>query len=211
MYNKSFLIRLLPLLVFMPVLVMMSGCNNNAPELYLVDSEMTPSVSYDVATSEESLDDLSSQINTVFVHISGEVCVPGVYELNQGSRLFDAVSLAGGFTEDAAQDYCNLALILEDASKYYIPTVSEAQQLKEQELCTENQKLSHYDSEGRLNINLATKEELMGLSGIGASRADSIIAYRDEHGQFGSTEEIKNVSGIKEALYSQIAEYIVAL
>ncbi len=159
--------------------------------------------------SETKLSDSLSNNDTdqmVFVHITGAVCEPGVYELPMGSRLFEAVELAGGFLPEAAEDYCNLAKVIEDGQQYHILTKEEA--LAAESLQEAGVGESHYTSDGRLDINLASKEELMELPGIGETRADAILAYRTQHGDLENTEELMNISGIKQALYEEIAPFI---
>lgn len=144
----------------------------------------------------------------IFVHICGAVQSPGVYALPAGSRLSDAVEAAGGFSAEAYQDYCNLAIVMSDGMQYRIPTVEEAHSGELPESAQENQ--SSYDSQGLLDINRATAAELMELPGIGQTRADAIIAYREEHGAFASKEDITQVTGIKGATYEKIESYIIA-
>ena len=163
------------------------------------------------ADNAESLSVISSNVTEeehgiCFVHISGAVKNPGVYELPEGGRLYELVEAAGGFTEDAAQDYCNLAQTVSDGCQYRIPTIEEVSGGSGLEVFLAD---SHYTAEGLLDINLAGREELMLLPGIGETRADAILAYRDSVGRLESTEELMNVSGIKQGLYEQICPYIV--
>jgi competence protein ComEA len=109
------------------------------------------------------------------------------------------LKLAGGFSEDAGTDYLNLAETVSDGEKVYVPTVDELNV----ELAAEEEADS-----GKININTATKEQLITLPGIGESKADSIIAYRTEHGGFSTIEEIMEIPGIKEAVFSKIKELI---
>jgi competence protein ComEA len=122
-----------------------------------------------------------------------------VYEVENGSRICDVLELAGGFSEDAGTDYLNLAETVSDGEKVYVPTADEL----EVELAAEEEADS-----GKININTATKEQLVTLPGIGESKADSIISYRTEHGGFSSIEEIMEIPGIKDAVFSKIKELI---
>lgn len=144
----------------------------------------------------------------IYVHICGAVQSPGVYALPEGSRLYEAIEAAGGFLPDACQDYCNLALTVSDGMQYQIPTEDEALSGNLPEAMQEN--LSSYDSQGLLNINLATAAELMSLPGIGQTRADAIITYREQHGAFACKEDIMQVTGVKDAVYEKIESYIIA-
>lgn len=135
--------------------------------------------------------------STLFVHICGEVEKPGVYELPEGSRVYEAVEEAGGFTEDAAADYVNLAQILEDGWKVEIPS-KEGQ----------TEVFAGIADDGRVDINTAAKEELLTLPGIGESRAESIIAYREKSGGFSRIEDIMKVEGIKEGMFAKMKDKI---
>lgn len=135
--------------------------------------------------------------STLFVHICGEVEKPGVYELPEGSRVYEAVEEAGGFTEDAAADYVNLAQILEDGWKVEIPSKEEQTEV-----------FAGIADDGRVDINTAAKEELLTLPGIGESRAESIIAYREKSGGFSRIEDIMKVEGIKEGMFAKMKDKI---
>lgn len=136
----------------------------------------------------------------LLVHVCGAVCCPGVYELSDGDRVLDAVKAAGGFSEDAAQDALNLAQEVEDGSRIRIPTESEAE--------SGSQVFWTSEDDGTINLNTAGISELTSLSGIGESRAEDILSYRQEHGPFQSIEEIKNVPGIKDTIFEKIKDDI---
>lgn len=157
----------------------------------------------DVIQSEDSLEEDTSptEASKIFVQVSGAVNSPGVYELNADDRVFLAIEAAGGLREDADDAGLNQAAFLEDGQKIYVYTVDEA---KEQEA----ERVTSDSKEHLLNINTATKEELMTLSGIGESKAESILQYRTEHGGFSSIEDLKNISGIKDGVYQKIADQI---
>lgn len=149
----------------------------------------------------------------IYVYVSGAVQNPGVYQLAEGSRVFEAVEEAGGFTEEADESYVNQALILEDEDQLFIPTLQETMALEEGEYgvlsADESQATAQQEETSTLvNINEASAEELMTLSGIGETKAASIIAYREENGAFSSIEEIQNVSGIGEATFANLKDYI---
>lgn len=141
----------------------------------------------------------------VCIHISGYVRNPGVYMLPVGSRIYEAVELAGGFLPEADETYLNLAAYIEDGQKLVVLSKNETATIS----FIQGQQLGENGSKHSLvNINTATKEELMTLSGIGESRALSIIKYREKYGNFKNKEDIKNVSGIKEAAYEKISDSI---
>ena len=133
----------------------------------------------------------------IYVHICGEVNNPGVYELAEGSRIFEAVEAAGGFTEEAAQ--ASLAQVISDEEQIVILTQDEA---------AEKARLEREQAAGIVNLNTASKEQLMTLTGIGESRAEDILRYRQESGGFQAIEEIMNVPGIKESAYLKIKDSI---
>ena len=135
----------------------------------------------------------------IYVHICGEVNNPGVYELAEGSRIFEAVEAAGGFTEEAAQASLNLAQVISDEEQIVILTQDEAE---------EKARLEREQAAGIVNLNTASKEQLMTLPGIGESRAEDILRYRQESGGFQAIEEIMNVPGIKESAYLKIKDSI---
>ena len=134
-----------------------------------------------------------------FVHICGEVENPGVYELAEGSRIFEAVEMAGGFTREASQSSLNLAETIADGMQIVILSKEEAMAV---------QTAAEAHAAGLVNINKASKEQLMTLPGIGASRADDIIRYREESGGFQRIEDIMKVSGIKDAAFQKIKDSI---
>lgn len=135
----------------------------------------------------------------IYVHICGEVNNPGVYELAEGSRIFEAVEAAGGFTEEAAQASLNLAQVISDEEQIVILTQDEA---------VEKARLEREQAAGIVNLNTASKEQLMTLTGIGESRAEDILRYRQESGGFQTIDEIMNVPGIKESAYLKIKDSI---
>lgn len=163
--------------------------------------------------AEEARTD-TAQPEVIYVQVTGAVRAPGVYELPAGSRVFEAVQRAGGMTGDAASESLNQALEVSDGQMIVLYTTAEWELMKEdagvsgaQNAAAENVPESEPD-DGRVNINTAGLEELCTISGIGESRAQSIITYREQNGAFGSVEEIMNVSGIKEGLFQKIKDKI---
>lgn len=147
-----------------------------------------------------------------FVYICGAVNVPGVYEVEQNARLYEVVEAAGGLREDAAEESVNQARQIEDGEMIRILTQEEAAQAGDEEAGegAENDVKAETanDSDGRVDLNLATVAELMALPGIGQAKADSIVRYREKNGAFSSIEEIKQVEGIKEGVYNRIKDNI---
>ncbi|MBO7650698.1 MAG: helix-hairpin-helix domain-containing protein [Lachnospiraceae bacterium] len=135
------------------------------------------------------------------VFVCGQVQKEGVCFLEKGSRVSDAISEAGGFTEEADTTYWNLAAYVYDGQRIYVPKVGEAVPL---ELASDNA----YDAFGRLDLNAATLEQLMELPGIGEKRALDILRYRESIGRFEDIEQLMNVSGIKTSLMQGIRDKI---
>lgn len=161
----------------------------------------------------------------IYVHICGAVVNPGVYVLETGSRIFEGIEAAGGFREDACEDYVNQAKPLQDGQRLVIPTVEEMETAKENgiyqdlwiadaddtgglETTDKENATSSSGTGGLININTATESELSNINGIGPSKAAAIVAYRQENGKFISVEEIMKVSGIGEGTYEKIKDRI---
>jgi competence protein ComEA len=132
------------------------------------------------------------------VYVCGAVRNPGIYELPVGSRVGDAIEKAGGFAENAAATY-NLAEKVKDEQMIQVLTTEESSQI---------QVRKGESADGKINLNNASVEQLMTLPGIGKSKADSMIAYRTEHGGFQSIEDVKNITGIKEGVFVKIKDSI---
>ena len=148
-----------------------------------------------------------SRENAVCVFVCGAVNAEGVYELPERSRVIDAVEAAGGYSDDADRTYVNQAEYVYDTQRIEIPTKEEAQMLREYERDAGSDNESGR-SDGRIDLNTADRKALMTLPGIGESKADRILEYRQAHGRFGSTEELMNVSGIGSGVYEKIKDYI---
>lgn len=144
----------------------------------------------------------------VYIHIVGAVKKPGVYSFDSSPRVVEVVEQAGGFTKDAVRSGVNQAQRVEDGSQIVI----ESRDGKKKQAAagrerTETQRSAQGES-GRININRATKEELMTLPGIGESKAVSIISYRDTNGTFKKIEDIMNITGIKTGVFDKIRDRI---
>ncbi len=241
------LLQKINIVLFISLILFSTGCSKKNTELIIAESgdilELSDPVelreSAEEANLQNTLDsDASSKddsdtvneesrvdipLQNVIVHVCGAVETEGVYELDQGSRVIDAVNAAGGFSEDADASYVNQAQVLEDGVKLRIPTVEETLAFAEENEGTgteaetglevisgsssETEKPS-VNKDGSVNINTASESELCEIPGIGPSRAKSIIAYREEHGRFGTIEDIMNVSGIKDKFFVKIKDHI---
>lgn len=145
---------------------------------------------------------------TIFVHIAGEVEKPGIYELEEGSRLDEALRLAIPTGEADVDTYLNRAAILNDQDKIMVFKKGLQEENAEALAIVSNASLSNPISStatgGKININTATLEQLDSLTGIGPSKAQAIIDYRKSRGGFKSTEELMNVKGIGQATFEKI-------
>ena len=171
-------------------MLVLLGCQREKGKTHALETVDTQTVLEDTEEKAEH----TQNIECIYVYVCGAVNQEGVYELPTGSRVYEAIEMAGGFREDADSRSVNQAQVLSDEERIYVPVIGEENIVEE--------------SDGRININKASKEELMTLPGVGASRADSIIKYREEHGRFQSVEDIMLVSGIKEGLYEKIKDLI---
>lgn len=159
-----------------------------------------------------------SEEAVIYVHVCGEVTFPGVYEMPAGSRVYEAVEMAGGCTENGAADYLNMAQEVTDGMKIQVPDKEEADRLLESQpglgagifggASSGAAGAGQAGAQAKVNINTASREELMTLTGIGEARAEDIIRYREENGGFKKIEDIMKVSGIKEAAFQKIKDSI---
>ena len=177
-------------------------------------------------TTKESKKSQTEQ-EKFMVDIKGEVISPGIYELENNSRVIDVIKLAGGLTENADTTVINLSKKIEDEMVIIIYSkwqVENWKETKEQEKYLQEQCISPKEGQTKndacidntekitttssvININTATKEELMTLTGIGEAKAEAIISYREKT-PFTKIEDIKNVSGIGDSVYEDIKDYI---
>ncbi len=157
------------------------------------------------------------QPEEIYVHMCGAVVSEGVYALPKGCRVADGIEAAGGFAENADTSYHNLASCLSDGQKVYVPTSEETRELSAEQRLeqtgTETSGKAAAGTDGqpeKVNINTADAGKLMTLDGIGEAKAMRILEYREKVGAFQSIDEIKNVSGIGDAMFERIKEDIVA-
>ncbi len=180
----------------MCVVTTASGCGNYNAEITWEIEESTVSEEADIESTKTP-----EEADMICVYVGGAVSDSGVYLLPQGSRLYEAIEAAGGMTEDADPYYLNQAKILEDAEQIIVLTTQEVQERKEQIR-------QQAEEAGLVNINTADVSQLMQLNGIGQSRAEAIVAYREQCGRFTQIEDIQMVTGIKAGLYEKIKDKI---
>jgi len=194
---------------------------------YVYGKEESPEIELDnsLEIEEQVAEEEVYSDDTIFVHVSGAVNKEGIIELKVNSRISDAIEKAGGVREDAYVKDINLAYKLEDGMKIHIPTIQENEEEKNknedneeedntQEHITTSRGIETSESNkkeaqnSKININTATQTQLETIPGIGPSTALKIIAYREENGEFKNIEDIKEVSGIGEAKFEKMKDYI---
>ena len=181
-----------------------------------VDESETTQMQED-SGEESSVDETqerTEQPAMVAVYVCGAVKNAGVYYVSPEAIKETAVRMAGGFDEHADVNYVNLAEPVTAGEQIYIPTEDETAEIAfPQGGQADSPEGTNHPAEAledsRININTAGKEELMTLPGIGENKADAIIAYREAQGKFQSTEELMNISGIKEGVYNKIKDLII--
>ena len=191
--------------------MLLCGCGASDTAAYLMTTQETqiPMESEALLSDTEDVADRSEA--PLLVYVCGEVVNPGVYELPAGARVCDAVDAAGGFTKKASHDYWNLAEALTDGQMISFPTEEEAAERKKHDTDGNTSAETIFadpETDGKVNINTADVNQLQQLSGIGQTRAEAIIAYRNEHGAFAKVEDIMKVSGIKNALFEKMRDDI---
>nr|WP_243238505.1 helix-hairpin-helix domain-containing protein [Roseburia lenta] len=181
----------------------MLGCTACKSTSYLEkQSDLSSEDTSEDATDSADTTEETEKKTEIYVQISGAVADPGVYTFPADSRVYELIEAAGGLLPEAYDVSLNQAERLSDGQKIHVYTKEEA---AEGLAPTEE---SSSTSDGKVNINTASTEELTSLKGIGQTRAESIVAYRQEHGAFAAVEDLKAVSGIGDATYQKIADAI---
>lgn len=219
------------LIVLVCVVLGINGLNAREPELTFSDSDVelenailveTEKVEVEpegILSTDESIvetDTIKKENAAIVVHVCGAVVSPGVYMLDGGSRVYEAIDAAGGFSEDAAKDYLNQADMVPDGSRLYVPSIAEitedvehaANTLPETYGVKAPDNIANSSNSTKVNLNTATKEELMSLRGVGESKANAIIEYRTSVGPFRTIEDVMNITGIKEGMFNKIKDNI---
>lgn len=157
------------------------------------------------AESETDIVASAPEKEKLYVDIGGEVVNPMVAELDEGSRVEDAIEAAGGLTENADISQINRAAFIEDGEKIFVPSILVSEEADG--LYGSAGSAAAY-SDGKININTADSLQLQELNGVGPATAEKIISYREENGRFKSIEDIKNVSGIGDKIFEKLRDEI---
>lgn len=187
---------------------LLTGCGEHADTFYLAESDAEQTEATErTADAEQETTDAREEIpadvteeTQVCVYVCGQVQNPGVYYLDAGSRICDAVLAAGGCLDTADESAVNQAERLVDGSQIYIPQEGEAVA----PMATGGTE----QQDGLVHLNRADKAALMTLPGIGEAKAEAILEYRDSHGGFTKKEELMDIPGIKEGVFHNIEDYI---
>lgn len=226
-YAKIIIPCIIPIIVLVITYIIRQETKNN-----IIEIEPLLEENLEIPTSDKQ------EETKIKVDIKGEIKNPGVYELNDGNRVSDAIKASGGLTENADTTLINLSKNLKDEMVIIIYNKYEIEKLK-QELATTKTIIEYKEKEcscpdeindacitknteskqtntnkqetlkdNKISLNEATQEELLTLPGIGESKAKAIIKYREEKNGFKSIEEIKNISGIGESTFEKFKDYI---
>lgn len=186
------------------IVAVIAFCGGNLYQEWRAEGEGLTLVQEDATAGETAADSAAPEnaSGEVVVHVAGAVSSPGVYTLPADSRVDDAVRAAGA-TADADLSQLNLAQKLADGQKITVPVAGATPADGSSAATTADS-----DNGGLININTATQEELESLPSIGEVRAQAILAYREEHGGFRTTDELMEVSGIGEKIFADISPHI---
>ncbi|MDO5519632.1 MAG: helix-hairpin-helix domain-containing protein [bacterium] len=222
---KKRLVKLLLVLTFLGATGIFYSCENSNQAASVFDTKESTAPSATAAAKESKSNDTKETVSEtakttlqdICVYVCGQVKKPGVYTVKPGARVNDVVKMAGGLTKDAYSEGVNLAKTVSDEEQLYIPSKKEAKsgnyptQTADKTDSTEKSdtKMSQKSGNtGKININTASKEELKSLPGIGDSKAESIISYRETNGSFATVEDLMKITGIKSGVFTKIKEYI---
>lgn len=199
----------------------LAGCEHQESRLIsyngnYLDDEAGSFSAPETATLEVCLDentnddekDVSKEI--IYVSILGEVSSPGVYVMPKGSRTYELINEAGGATGNADTKRLNLVSLLEDGMQITVPALEESGVTPSESsllVLTDNTTGEHSETT-LVNINTATLSQLTTLTGIGSTRAEAIISYREANGKFEKCEDLMNVTGIKQGIYEKLKDEI---
>lgn len=186
--------------VFFLFSTVLSGCNPSEETIFYENRDL-PQISGSVLLQEETVEETADDM--IYVSIQGSVESPGVYKMPVGSRVYELINLAGGIVGTADTRGINMVTELTDGTQLFIPSLEEESGNTASASAGLNE-----TSSGLVNINTAGLDELMTLNGIGKTRAEAIIAYREKGNSFEKIEDIMNVNGIKNGIYEGLKDQI---
>lgn len=196
--KKHFILIIIGLVIFISIVYMRY---EQTKSFQLEDDDFIDVVAEQDEDLEQS-NEFADDETTFIVDIKGEINRPGVYEVDQSARVNDVIHLAGGFTDEADENYINLAQKVQDEMVIIVPKVGETEDLP---MISQTGSTS---DEPKVNINQATKEELETLPGIGPAKAQAIIDYREENGMFEVVDDLLQVNGIGEKTLENLRDHI---
>ena len=185
--------------------LVLSGCKEE-PEVFLEEYGIEVQTEIQTTQNTELCENTEQETTMYCVHVCGAVVKPGVYMLPAGSRVFEAIEMAGGLSENADGNRQNQAEVITDGQMIRIYTCEEIEEGILERVSDEERDRSQSDT--RVNINTAGKMELMTLPGIGDAKAELILSYREENGPFSDIGDLMKIPGIKEGIFEQIKELI---
>ncbi len=194
--RKKLLIITILIIVIVPIILFAIPKAAIKEEIVLEKEEIAEEVKEEVVISK------------IMVDIKGEVNSPGCYEIDSDKRVKDLIEIAGGLTKNASVDGINLSAKLSDEMVIVIDKKETVKKIETDNKVLVKPSTSDTKTNGKISINKATKKELMTLTGIGESKANSIIDYRTTKGPFKSLEDIKKVKGIGDSIFAKIKDYI---
>ena len=203
-------VKIIIAFISIPIIIFLIYYINTKNDEIIISSNI---IEENEVNGENEKKETKEEIENIIVHVSGCVNKEGIVELPINSRVIDAINYAGGVKENADLSEINLASILEDGIKIYIPSLQE----KTENALNQNNELNisskineniSSNSTQKININTATQEQLDTLPGIGQSTALKIIEYRKENGKFKKIEDIKQIKGIGEAKFNKLKDLI---
>ncbi|MDM5285446.1 helix-hairpin-helix domain-containing protein [Peribacillus frigoritolerans] len=174
------------------------------------DTEDIFSVTAKEAEMEQSVNESAAEPEIIKVDVKGAVKSPGIFTAQAGDRVIDLISSAGSFTEKADTDKVNFAQIIEDQMVIYVPEIGEEDKgnLENIQVGTSGDAVTKGTSGGLVNLNTATQEDLQTLTGIGPSKANAILEYRETVGKFKEVDELKQVTGIGDKTFERLRDSI---
>lgn len=205
--NKNLIIKATVILCMIAaaffVFVLNETGNREEPAISQTEEELL----IDDKTEETEL--AAEEADSIVVDVGGAVKNPQVVELEGNSRVADAISAAGGLKKNADTTGVNQAAFLTDGEKVYIPAKGESVSGLSAGPASMASAESGFGSNSKINLNMATSEELQTLNGVGPATAEKILDYRNTNGSFKNIEEIKNVNGIGDKTFEKLKEHIM--